>query len=228
MVRATGELDLASAPVLVEDVQRAAGASRLIALDLQDVTFVDCAGLAGLREASRAASRAGRRVLVTNPGGPLRRLLDMTTTPADLDVLDAHGHAPRRGVQPADPRPANPVNERFVAARVMAVSDRKLWLHAEDGSVQRAWAPDPKGEFASPGRPIQLLLDRHGTINGWLDPISMVGVNQRHLDPARAPLQGDPMVCQGPCGLVWQAPAASLLAEREERCLTCAGPLAPG
>ena len=34
------------------------------------------------------------------------------------------------------------------------------------------------------------------------------------------------MVCQGTCGVVWQAPAAEYLATRDDEvCLTCAGPL---
>lgn len=224
-VWAAGELDLASAPLLAQTLQEASAAARLLVLNLEEVTFIDCAGLAVVVSASLASRAGGGRLVIVSPSESVAALMAMTGALDDLDVAGATEGSPQDG-QPAQ-RSNNPVNAMVLATRVMAVVDRRLWLHTDDGVVHRAWAPDPQRDLA-PGRPIRLYLDEEGAINGWWDPISGLAVNQRHLHPGRLPSRGVPMVCQGRCGLVWQAPAAALLVEHDERCLTCAGPIAAG
>ena len=100
-------------------------------------------------------------------------------------------------------------------------------MQTEDGAVRRAWAPDGKAALAGPM--LEVYVDHRGAVNGWRDLLSGLAVNQRRLGAgSTAPLVGAPMVCQGACGLTWQAPAAQGLAEHDEHCLSCAGRLAPG
>lgn len=222
--RAAGEVDLATAPLLVKTLRTALDKTRLVLLDLQEISFMDASGLHVLVDVTRDARRAGRRLVVSRAAPCVRDLLMLTDTERLLDVLAV----PSAVASVSAPPPANPVNARVMPARVMAVSQAQLWLHGEDGSVQRAWAPRGHEALRSPGRPIELFVDADGETNGWRDPISGLAVNQRRSDRTSAPTTSAPVACQGRCGLVWQAPAAAALLEHEEHCLACWGPLAPG
>ena len=77
------------------------------------------------------------------------------------------------------------------------------------------------------GTAIEVYLDHRGAIDGWRRPGTEPAINQRHLAPDGAePVTATPLACQGPCGLVWQAPAAPQVIDHGEGCLTCAGALA--
>ena len=78
------------------------------------------------------------------------------------------------------------------------------------------------------GTEIELYLDAGGALNGWRDPRSGLAINQRRLEHGESPATYSDLACHGPCGVVWLAPAAARLAEHDERCLTCAGPLVLG
>jgi len=79
IVRATGELDLATASQLVRAIALAAGARRpRVLVDLAAVEFCDSAGLRALLGAAREVeARAGRLVVAVTPGGPVDRLLEI-------------------------------------------------------------------------------------------------------------------------------------------------------
>jgi hypothetical protein len=123
--------------------------------------------------------------------------------------------------------PANPVNAAVVTAEVELVARNQIWLRAPD-DVIRAWAPAETAGAIKPGSLVELYLAEDGSANGWWDKRSGLAVNQRRLNARSQPTPGEPMACQGACGLVWTAPAASDLAAHEEQCLTCAGTLAHG
>lgn len=236
-VLVSGELDLATADELAQALQAALDQARLVVLDLRGLRFLDCAGVHVVVDAARRSRRDGRRLVVTRAPEGLD-VFTLTRTAAELEFLDSDAPAddPRKAASIELPDAAepsikpldNPVNATVRAARVMAIPDWQLWLHTEDGGVQRAWAPQDIAESVPPHAPIELYLDGRGELNGWRDPASGLAVNQRHLDHAAPPEFAEPMVCQGPCGVVWQAPAAALLAAHDECCLTCAGPLAAG
>lgn len=84
-VRATGELDLASAPALAQELSRAiaAGAPRVV-LDLTALEFIDSAGLrvvlAGMAD---ARSRGCEMSLLPGPDR-VQRVFDLTGTTARL------------------------------------------------------------------------------------------------------------------------------------------------
>lgn len=229
-VRATGEIDLLSAPVLDQALRAAVGAAPLTVLDLRDVTFMDCSGLHVVLQAARDARAAAGRLVVLHMRPEVELVFSLTGTSGKIDLIPERraGPALGDGVGAAPPRPANPVNGAVLAARVMAVPDRQLWLQAGDGEIQRAWAPAGLTGEGRLGHSVEVYVDGLGEINGWWDPASGLAVNQRHLDRTASPSDGDPMACQGRCGVVWQAPAAEWLVKLDERCLTCAGELAPG
>jgi anti-anti-sigma factor len=93
-VAVVGEIDLATAPVLRDrllTVLREQTPAVLV-VDLAGVTFLDCAGLGVLVDASNAAVHAGRRMRVSHPQPTVRRILDMAgllgvlTAPTDRSL----------------------------------------------------------------------------------------------------------------------------------------------
>jgi anti-sigma B factor antagonist len=74
-----GELDLRTAPSLrlqLADVVRRCDAD--VVLDLEGVEFIDSTGLAAMLNALRRLTRAGRRLVLVCPDGPVRRILSLT------------------------------------------------------------------------------------------------------------------------------------------------------
>ena len=231
-VRVSGELDLATAGRLDEALREALGYARLIVLDLQAMSLMDSTGLHVIIDAAARARTEGARIVLAGASEQVEKLLDVTGTRGYLDLLEARPpedvtarmkQAGRNGWTPLD----NAVNDRVLTARVMAVSDVQLWIQAADGTIHRPWAPRADGLPVPTGSELELYLDTTGAVNGWYEPQTGLAINQRGLDPGESPATHADLACQGPCGLVWLAPAAARLEDRHERCLTCAGHLAP-
>ncbi|MFF3674547.1 STAS domain-containing protein [Streptomyces sp. NPDC002120] len=80
-VLVSGEIDFDNATLLGEVLLAALASHRATLLvDLEQVTFCDCAGLNILLTARRAALRAGRGLHVTAAGCRVERLLNLTDT----------------------------------------------------------------------------------------------------------------------------------------------------
>ncbi|MBE2320415.1 STAS domain-containing protein [Solirubrobacter sp. CPCC 204708] len=231
-VRAAGRLDSVTAPQLRLVLDAALQHARLVAINLREVSFVDSTGRRLLVDATRRAHKRGSRLVVMDASAEVERSFALAETRALLDVLPgALGSTPnvaREPIDGVDPL-RNPVNARIVTARVMDTDARALWTHGADGTIRRAWAPDAfDGTLMPPGARVEIYLDQHGAVNGWWHTSSRLAINQRHL----AAVDGGPefatgaLVCQGSCELLWQAPAAAQVLGHDERCLTCAGPLA--
>lgn len=80
VVRATGELDLATATRLAGAVQEAAARvpRPRVVIDLVDLDFCDSTGLRALVGAVKEVEvLGGRAVVAARPGGPLERLLEL-------------------------------------------------------------------------------------------------------------------------------------------------------
>jgi anti-sigma B factor antagonist len=79
VVRASGELDLATAPRLCRAITGAADGRRpRVLVDLSAVEFCDSAGLRALLGAAKEIEvRAGRMVVAVEPGGMVDRLLQL-------------------------------------------------------------------------------------------------------------------------------------------------------
>jgi anti-anti-sigma factor len=83
----SGELDVATAPMLRAHVRFALGGgpARLV-LDLAGLGFCDAAGLSVLAMAQNAATRDGASLALAGVPRPVRRLLEMTGMDRTLDV----------------------------------------------------------------------------------------------------------------------------------------------
>jgi anti-sigma B factor antagonist len=85
VVLVAGELDLCTAPYLAEELRRAQSTGADVIVDLEKVTFMDCAGLRVLLSASTNSGAAGFSV---TPGPrQVRRLFELTDARVLLDVV---------------------------------------------------------------------------------------------------------------------------------------------
>jgi anti-sigma B factor antagonist len=139
----SGELDLATAGQLEHAFREALGSARLVLLDMHEVTFMDSTGLRAIMNATASARAQGGHVL-SGVSAEVEGMLDLTGTRALLNVL---GLPPRAKVDAARRRRSeddriraldNPVNARVLTARVMAISETRLWIQAADGVIHRS------------------------------------------------------------------------------------------
>ncbi|MDA0136612.1 STAS domain-containing protein [Solirubrobacter deserti] len=219
--RASGRLNADAALELADALDDALEHARLVLLELQDVSAADAAGLDAIISRSARARQDGSRLLVI--AAPPH--LDAPLRLAGVELLTADPDAPTGS--DAGP-PANAVNARVVPGRVMSVDGRVVWLHAADGQVHRAWAPEDVRQRLRAQTWVDLFLDERDRLNGWYEAQAGMAINQRLAEADTTPETGAPVACQGECGVVWQAAAPARLLEHHERCLTCAGALVPG
>ena len=84
---ASGELDIASGPVLEHAVLRAlVGQGGEFHLDLGGLTFMDSSGAKALLSAQNRVESLGRRLVIVSPSGPVRRVLALMALDQVLDV----------------------------------------------------------------------------------------------------------------------------------------------
>lgn len=84
-----GELDLAAAASLQEELDRALGSgSPLIVIDLKELDFIDSTGLSVLVRAHQQAQESGLQFGLVNPGAQVERLLSLTGLAGRLTLPD--------------------------------------------------------------------------------------------------------------------------------------------
>lgn len=83
-----GEVDLLTAPELLDSVQCAAAANDRcnIVVDLRDVSFIDPAGLDALVRADRGVRELNAHMIVCNPSRTVQCMLEMTGLDDVLDI----------------------------------------------------------------------------------------------------------------------------------------------
>lgn len=75
----SGELDLAAASSLEEELDRAlTSGARVIVVDLKSLDFIDSTGLSVLVRAHQRAQESGLELGLVNPGAQVERLLSLT------------------------------------------------------------------------------------------------------------------------------------------------------
>lgn len=80
MARVTGEIDLANAPRVREDLLAMASDAAGLVVDLTEVAYLDSAGVRVLFQLARDLRQRDRPLLVTLPAdSPLRRVLKVTS-----------------------------------------------------------------------------------------------------------------------------------------------------
>jgi anti-anti-sigma factor len=85
LVAVAGELDLASAPELARSLYPLARPGAVVTLDLQNLAFMDLAGVRALLDARRVASAAGSSLHILSAGEGATRVLELTGT---LDLVE--------------------------------------------------------------------------------------------------------------------------------------------
>lgn len=90
-IRVRGELDLATAPRLEQELLARVRAEAVV-LDLREVTFLDSSGLRAVLIGSQEAAAAGRRLVVVPGEGQAARVIELAQVGEHLDIA-ANGDA---------------------------------------------------------------------------------------------------------------------------------------
>jgi anti-anti-sigma factor len=96
-VHISGELDIATAPQLAETLRAALANATLVVLDLSQLTFMDCTGLAAIIRADSRARRSRRRLVLVRGAAQVNRLLDVTKTSERFEIMDCALSEARHG-----------------------------------------------------------------------------------------------------------------------------------
>lgn len=84
----SGEVDLATAPVVEDELRRAEASQDLIVLDLRDVSFMDSTGIRMLVAADRRNRERGGALVVVQGSTQVRRLFELSGLTQHLEVVD--------------------------------------------------------------------------------------------------------------------------------------------
>ena len=88
-VELAGELDLATAPKLEDELKRVEESGpALIVLDLRPLSFMDSSGLRALLAADARAREAGRRLVLVRGDERVQRVLKITRLDERLEIVD--------------------------------------------------------------------------------------------------------------------------------------------
>ena len=88
-VELTGELDLATAPKLEDELRRVEDRSpALLLLDLRPLSFMDSSGLRALLAADARAREAGRRLVLVRGDERVQRVLKVTRLDERLEIVE--------------------------------------------------------------------------------------------------------------------------------------------
>jgi anti-sigma B factor antagonist len=97
VIKLSGELDLATAPALEEELERASQSDGGVILDLRELEFMDSTGLSVLVRAHQAAEEAGRALSLVKGPPQVQRLLSLTGVAERLNLIDAPEDAQGEG-----------------------------------------------------------------------------------------------------------------------------------
>lgn len=81
-IHLSGELDHTTSPLFQRTLAEAQDNARVISVDLQDLAFIDGAGLFVIFEAAAHAVRAAAKLNLVGASGQVERLLELTGVPA--------------------------------------------------------------------------------------------------------------------------------------------------
>jgi anti-sigma B factor antagonist len=83
-----GELDLASVPLLESEIQSAEmNTTRMVVLDLEDLQFMDSAGLRTILSAHECSQERGQKFALTRGPQQIQRLLAITGVSEHLRII---------------------------------------------------------------------------------------------------------------------------------------------
>ena len=87
-VVAVGEIDLATIDAVQAEIDAARGETKLVLLDLRDVTFIDSAGVQLVLEGSRALAAEGGELVVVRGGHEVQRVFDLVGLDGRVAMVD--------------------------------------------------------------------------------------------------------------------------------------------
>jgi anti-anti-sigma factor len=90
-----GELDLSACPHFEQALRDAQTDASRVTLDLRAVTLIDCASLSVLFDAAVEARRHDAVLILLDPRGQVRRMLDLTGAPDGVAVLERSDSEPQ-------------------------------------------------------------------------------------------------------------------------------------
>lgn len=93
-VRIAGEVDLTTAPQLETALTNALHGTRVVVVDLREVTFMDSTGLHALLEADRNATKIASRLVCVRGSHSLSRLFALAGIERHLQIVDLHPAEP--------------------------------------------------------------------------------------------------------------------------------------
>jgi anti-anti-sigma factor len=92
-----GELDLASRAHFKQALSDALSHGARVVLDLRALTLIDCASLSVVFDAALDAHRRGVVLILLEPRGQVRRVLDLVGAPAGVAMLESSDLEPVAG-----------------------------------------------------------------------------------------------------------------------------------
>ncbi len=93
-VRIAGALDSATAAQLKRTLRERRLRTRLVELDLRELTFMDWSGVHAVVDASLRARKAGRRLVVMHVAPHVKRMFVQVGSSEDVEIADLHLVAP--------------------------------------------------------------------------------------------------------------------------------------
>lgn len=87
-IHLTGELDLATCPRFEQVLREAQDDASIVSIDLQELSFIDGAGLAAIVNAAARRTAAEASLTLVGPAGQVERLIDLTGLAKAIDVIE--------------------------------------------------------------------------------------------------------------------------------------------
>ena len=87
-IHVEGELDLANAPEFRRALRAAQSEAKIVSLDLQELSFIDCSALNEILEADALARRTGSKLILVRGSGQVDRVLALTGVLEWMEVVD--------------------------------------------------------------------------------------------------------------------------------------------
>jgi anti-sigma B factor antagonist len=81
-------LDLATCPFFEQVLREAQEDASIVSIDLQELTFIDCAGLTAIVQAAARAAATKRRLILVGAAGQVERLFDLTGPLRTVEVVE--------------------------------------------------------------------------------------------------------------------------------------------
>ena len=87
-IHVEGELDLVNAPEFGRVLRAAQSEAKIVSIDLQRLSFIDCGALNEIFEADALARQTGGKLILVRGSGQVDRVLTLTGVLESMEVVD--------------------------------------------------------------------------------------------------------------------------------------------